>query len=204
MARDAKTYQEYFQKLLPPGQAFNAENQERLAAILYVFGVAFSDLDLRVDTLLREALPEATQELINEWEIEVGLPDQCIGMPDTLKQRRDLIVQRIVSRGGQSPSFYIEIAKLMGYDITITEHRPFIAGRSRCGTRISGVPTDIEKIRFHWTVNVAEARTNNFRTGISRCGESLGSFSNASDLQCVFNRIKPSHTVMHFNYEGVI
>lgn len=203
MARDAQTYHTYFTSLLPMGAAFDAQNQKRLTAILSVFGIAFAELDDRINDMMHEALPEAALELLNEWEVEVGLPDKCIGTPETLKQRRDLIVQRLISRGGQSPQFYITIAKIMGYDITITEHRPLICGHSRCGTRKTGVPTEIESIRFHWTVNIADARINDFKAGVSRCGERLGSFSNASDLQCVFNRIKPSHTIMHFNYEGV-
>lgn len=196
-------YLHHFKSLLPTGPAFAQQKDTALEAILSVFAAEFNKIDARSQILIQESDPRTTLEMLEDWERAAGLPDPCVGADATFQERRDSLVQRITSRGGQSKDFFISVAEKMGYEISIQEHRPFICSKSRCGTAETGTVTDDEIIRFHWTINITNARLTNFRTGVSRCGESLGKFSRAEDLECIFSRIKPAHTVMHFNYEGV-
>ncbi len=196
-------YLSQLKALLPSGTAFSQQSGTVLESVLSVFAAEFAKVETKSLDLIREADPRTTIELLLDWEAEAGLPDTCIGSDGTLQERRDLLLQRLTSRGGQAVDFFIEVASLLGYLITIEEHRPFVCGKSKCGDTSGGATTDDLKIRYHWTITVPNARLTNFKTGVSRCGESLGKFTQASDLLCVFNRIKPAHTVMHLNYEGV-
>jgi uncharacterized protein YmfQ (DUF2313 family) len=95
------------------------------------------------DLLEIESDPRSTVELLPDWERNWGLPDPCIQSPQTVSQRQFALVQRMTIQGGQSRQFFIDIAKQIGYDITITEYRPFQVGLDRCGdNRIIGDGTD--------------------------------------------------------------
>ncbi len=196
-------YTEQMKALLPSGEAFSQQKGTVLETVLSIFATEFAKIDDRSLALVNEADPRSVIEMLEEWEKVAGLPDPCIGTGGTFQERRDLLVQRVTSLGGQSLSFFIGIATLLGYTITIKEHKPFTTGKSKCGNTSGGAVTSDKKIRYHWTVTVPNARLTNFKTGASKCGENLGKFSNADDLVCVFTRLKPAHTTMHFNYQGV-
>ena len=59
----------------------------------------------------------------------LGLPDDCsIGEVDTIAKRRAAVVSKFISTGGQSRTYFIGIARAIGYNITIKEYR----GRAGC------------------------------------------------------------------------
>ena len=54
----------------------------------------------------------------------LGLPDDCsIGEVDTIAKRRAAVVSKFISTGGQSRTYFIGIARAIGYNITIKEYR---------------------------------------------------------------------------------
>ncbi|WP_241085114.1 putative phage tail protein [Candidatus Vondammii sp. HM_W22] len=54
----------------------------------------------RAESLLNEANPRATYELLAEWEAFANLPDTCTGSTLTLQERRAVLVQRLTATGG--------------------------------------------------------------------------------------------------------
>ncbi len=87
----------------------------------------------RAESLLNEANPRATYELLAEWEAFANLPDACTGSTLTLQERRAVLVQRLTAMGGQSVSYFQSMVKRLGYTVEITEYRPFVCGVSQCG-----------------------------------------------------------------------
>tara|TARA_B100000686_G_C16784542_1_gene974327 strand:+ start:351 stop:950 length:600 start_codon:yes stop_codon:yes gene_type:complete len=193
-------YLQHFKSLLPPGAAFNQQSGTALADILSVFAAEFSKIDKRSQALIREADPRTTIELLMEWENEAGLPDPCSGADATLQERKEALLQRLTSRGGQSKAFFISVAKTMGYEITITEFRPFIGGISAGG---DAAWADGHKVRFYWRVNISEAKKVYFIGGRSTGGDKQLAIRRAADLECILQRLKPAHTMLLINYEGV-
>lgn len=187
--------------MLPPGRLWNALRQSGSLAdeLLAAQAEEFARVDGRAEDLLDEADPRATLELLPEWEAWAGLPDICTGGMSTLQERREALVQKLTSGGGQSRAYFVSLAATLGYTITIDEFRPFICGKSRCGDQLNGGA----EARFYWRVTVPNAKLIRFTCGVSRCGDSLGKIDRAAPLECVLQRLKPAHTEIIFNYSGV-
>lgn len=149
--------------------------------------------------LLAESDPRRTLDLLSDWENEFGLPDECTLPGFTLQERRFALIQKIKNVGSQSRTYFMAVAEALGYQIEITEFRPFIAGISQCGDQLNGG----HKVRYTWRVKVLEPRLTYFRTGASSAGDLLMKITRAEDLECLFLRLKQAHTNLIFAYEGV-
>ena len=94
-------------------------------------------------------------------------------------------------------AWYIQLASMLGLEITIEEYRPFIAGLSRCGECLNGAAN----VRFVWHVTVKGKRLTWFRCGASACGASLLPIAAADELECLLHAYAPAHTVIVIGYE---
>jgi uncharacterized protein YmfQ (DUF2313 family) len=101
----------------------------------------WGDFEIRASTLLEvESDPRQTIELLPDWERNFGLPDPCYSAPQSIDQRQLALVMRMTLQGGQSRAFFIQVAQMIGYTITITEYRPFFIAMDGCGDcRVYGV-----------------------------------------------------------------
>lgn len=211
MADKTESYLMMFQSLLPIGQAWNRESGSSTTNLLTVMASEFSKIHGRGEDILNEADPRTTIELLSDWEIELGLPDTCTGGFDTIQERQSAVVQKFTMTGGQSPQYFKDVAAAIGYEIEIAEFRPFVCGLSECGlnentqgntTLIYGI-TDQEDMRFNWRVTVLGSRVTWFSCGVSELGKDhFAEFTVANDLECLLNRIKPSHTNLIFAYDS--
>jgi uncharacterized protein YmfQ (DUF2313 family) len=195
MALDEQAYLGQLQELLPPGAAWTREPAAMLTEVLSAWSAELARVDQRADDLLNEGDPRITLELLPDWERVAGLPDPCAGAPETVAERRDRLVGRLTSRGGQSRQYFIDLAASYGFIITITEFQPLRVG-FRAGDRCYGIAW-----AFAWQVNAPEETVRIFRAGQSFAGEPLASWGNAI-LECVTSRLKPAHTHAIFAYGG--
>lgn len=200
----------------------------------------------RLDDLISiEADPRVTYELLEEWERAFGLPDPCLTAPPTTEGRQAALVEKMTSLGGQSVEYFYSIAAKLGYDITIREHSPFMAGYHEIGGTLEEpigfdlmtedgddiVTEDDEEIgtgpmgplvgyypeigdyeiRYYWTVHVGERPFFWFRVGSGFPNAGPGeagvdphlTINAATDLECIFERLKPAHTIVVFDYTGL-
>jgi len=209
-------YADALANLLPTGPAWPRDQDGVLmrlqAGLAEVWG---GKVDPRAaDLLEREADPRVTFELLPDWERAFGLPDACVDEPLTIGDRQRALVERMTTEGGQSRPFFIELAARLGYTIRIREFAPFMCGISQCGdTRPTGAAGEDyrweigpEEMRFYWTARIDRARLAWFRTGAG--GGQVGvdphlQIGIASDLECLFQRFKPAHTRILFDYSGL-
>lgn len=196
MAQTADDYASQLDGLLPRGLAWSRDGNARMRDLTRALAEEFARIDQRGDDLIREVLPDTTVELLPDWERAAGLPDTCVATGQTIQERRAALIARLADTGGQSRAFFIALAAKLGFTVTITEFRPFQAGRSRAGD-----PDYNEQWRFVWRVNAPGTTVVFFRAGMSAAGEPLRKWGNEL-LECVFNRIKPAHTVLLFGYDN--
>lgn len=195
MSYSAEQYTKLLKDLLPPGMAFRREPGTDLERFLQGAAVELANLDARADVLSVEVNPTTTNELLTDWERTAGLPDRCAGvLEETIQGRRNALIAKLTSTGGQSKSYFIAVAAALGYEITITEYLPFRAGVSRAGDALTNGPW-----RFFWMVNAPEDTIIYFRAGLSAAGEALASWGN-DPLECKINQLKPAHTSLIFSY----
>ena len=123
-------------------------------------------------------------------------------VPRSLPERRQALVNKITTQGGQSREFFIGIAARLGYDVAIREFRPFQFGVSSFGGfRGRIIPP---RARFVWTVSVYGPRLTRFRFGSSSFGrDPILALRRAEDLEAVFRKLKPAHTEIVFRYDDV-
>jgi len=187
-------YKLFLLKLLPRGMAWPREKEWFLSKLVDGIAQEFYRIGLRADTLLVEKDPRATLELLEEWEAVVGIPDGCAPPAPTLARRRADITARLTQLGALNKQFYIDFAAYLGFDITITEYRPFRAGISRAGDPVSNgdwvytflVTGPIETINF-------------FSAGRNQAGDPLADWGNQF-LECAIDKRKPAETIALFAY----
>jgi uncharacterized protein YmfQ (DUF2313 family) len=191
----ADDYRRQMQALLPRGLAWSLAPLSWLTRLLSGMAPEFARIHARVLDLIRESDPRTTIEMLAEWERALGLPDNCSNtLAPTLQGRRDDVLTKLVSLGGQSRAYYIAVAARLGYMISIEEFAPFRVGRSRVFDALYS-----EDWTWVWRVNGPPVSIRYFRTGQSRVGEPLRYWGN-SVLECRLNLIKPAHTHIIFSY----
>jgi uncharacterized protein YmfQ (DUF2313 family) len=133
--RNCDDYTEALADLLPVGPAWPREYDSTLMALVHGESCIWADpVDKRAADLLEiESDPRQTVELLPDWERNWGLPDPCYSAPQTIGQRQLALVMRMTMLGSQSRAFFIDVAAMIGYEITITEYRVFVVGIDRCG-----------------------------------------------------------------------
>ena len=193
---NSRDYEDHLVTLLPEGVAWPKEENTNLRKVLSGISVELERVDGRACDAIEESDPRTTYELLEDWERTVGLPDKCSeSIEQTLQVRRNAVVAKLNSRGGQSKEFYIDLAKSNDIDITITEPFPFRAGRNSAGDLLYGI-----EWLHHWIVNTGDFIGYEFRAGQSIASERLRVLAN-DYLECIIERVKPAHTVVIFNFD---
>ncbi len=195
MGMTAAYYLSQLQKLLPRGPAWPTEDEAALTKLLHAFADELARVDARAEDLVEEADPRTTAELLSDWERAFGLPDPCASTPDTTSERLAALVAKVTNVSGQSPRFYIDLAASLGYTITITEFKPFVAG-GEAGDEL----TNGDWI-FAWQANAPETSITAFVAGDGTAGDPLRDWGNDL-LECALTRLKPAHTNVLFAYGG--
>jgi len=132
--RPGTDYGSAFLALLPQGPAWPRALGSTLDLACRGLSEYWGFVDGRAGDLLEiESDPRKTVELLPDWERNWGLPDPCYEAPDTIPERQLALIMRMTMLGAQSREFFIAVAEMIGYTITITEYRVFVVGIDRCG-----------------------------------------------------------------------
>ena len=191
-------YLRLLQSLLPEGKAWNRNENSRLTQVLQGEAEEFARVDNRSGDLLKERDTRKTKELIVEHETDFDLPDDCSDPAETVIERRNRLHSKLITLGQQHRPYFIALAMALGYEITITEHRPFWVGVGCVGDTCGD-----QNIIFHWTVNaLSGADTIYFVVGAGEVGDPLVRYPALTLLECIIKKYKPGHTTVDFVYTG--
>lgn len=174
--------------LLPPGDALPIGGQSELANVLRVTARAHDRLEALAEFLLTDFDPRVTTLFLEDWERVLGLPD-CGSLADTTAERRAVVLEKYTRVGSLTKADLIAAAAVLGFAITITEHRPYPPASD-------GSPTGDAHI---FDVVLPGLEINYFRASESRSGDSLGSFG-SPQLTCLLDHRKPAH--LNYRYTG--
>lgn len=195
MGLTASDYLHSLQALLPPGPAWPRDDGAALTRLLSALAHELARVDSRAGQILEEVDPRTTAELFADWERVAGLPDACAeayGGEQSQSQRRAALVGRLVSRGGQSPAYFVALAASLGYAISVTEFRPHCVEDDVDSALLDDAWAHV------WQVN-APLVTLHEITVDEDVDQPLASWGNAL-LECVINRLTPAHTLVLFAY----
>ncbi len=189
--RAAIDYRDQLLALLPVGDAWPKEPDSALAKLMHGFAEELFRIDQRATDLLNESHPSQTFELFETWQKQYGLPDDC-SADTSYQEQHDLLIQKYQQYGGQSREFFIDIAKILGYDITITEYK------ERRHGDLFGEFFGNEEQNFIWQVN-AQLINYQARNHGQAFGEHYRVWGN-SRLECVLNKLVHSHRIIQYSY----
>jgi len=189
---NGQEYQALLGLLLPP-KSYSLDGK-RISAELLAEGNSLAQAENKSNEVLDGVTPLLAVSLLSDWGRVLDISPSS-GM--TVQQRRQQVLARINATGGLSRAYFINLAKSLGYDITIDEPQPFRAGVSRAGERLY-----VEDIIWVWIVNIlnVNAQIYRFRAGSSVSGERLMTFG-GDVLEPMFNDLKPAHTYVVFTYK---
>lgn len=183
------------QGLLPTGLVWPRKTDSVQWAVMRALASSYQQSDAAAENLLVGTFPSTATIMLTDWEKTLGLPDDCaIGENDSIAIRQKSVVSKLFSTGGQSASYFIGVAKAMGYDIIITVYRQARAGMSVCGDALNG-----DEWPFTWLVTAPETTMTYAQAGRSYAGDPLRSWGNKR-LECRLAALAPSHTILKFGY----
>jgi uncharacterized protein YmfQ (DUF2313 family) len=178
MARTALQYKQLLKSLFPKGRAWNKEEGSNLDQYCYALGEEFSRLEARQEDLNREVHVNLAVELLDEHEEDFAIPtDSSLSVED----RQSALRTKLLSVGGMSPEYYLDLLYEAGYDCLLEEYTPAWVGKVAVGDPVGG-----QKIIFCFTIYL--------RIGIDRGEVDLG-FDRA------FSRIEPNDISIYQNYK---
>lgn len=82
---------------LPVGRAWASKNisDSNTRKLLNSIAVAHNLTQQQIELLDDEFRIDQTTDLLREWEISVGIPDECLGTSETLAQRRAAVIDKM-------------------------------------------------------------------------------------------------------------
>lgn len=180
MSKTASAYKRLLQALRPRGRAWRQGDplQEQLFA---GWAEELARVDSRVDDFLREADVSTTVELITEHEEDYGLIAGAL----SIAERQTALLAKLVETGTLTKDYYIGLAAVLGYTITIDEYVPAWAG-----IWTAGQPCGDQQNLFFWTVNISYVVSDS------------PAFVSYDNLIQLFNQIKPAHTTIIYQLSG--
>ena len=198
MAVSASEYVGMLKELLPHGVAWPRGDSTSLYALMFeVWGAELARVDARTRALITEDDPRFAIETFQEWLDEWGLPDDCIRAWSDANDStlRKLLLWKIQTVGSQNWQFFVDLAGMFGYVITIDEFN-----RHSVRSRTSDVLSE-EMWPHTWRVNVLAAQgsamtyhevTGDAKEPLAWWGDSL--------IECLIKRYAPAHCTLIFAY----
>ncbi|WP_160286821.1 YmfQ family protein [Pseudomonas knackmussii] len=180
-------------RLLLPPVSYNGL-AEGLSAVIEAEAAALDATTAQAASVYDAMFPD-TGSGLSDWERVLGLPDLCVADDVlTISQRVQAVVSKLQARYGQSRAFFIELARALGYEITISTFRPARAGRAWAGDPINGGDWN-----FTWRVNGPAVTINHAQAGVAAAGEPLAAWGN-KQLECRLGQLKPAESILLFGY----
>lgn len=192
---NAQQYTEALKILLAPGKLWRDLTLigQDIYLTLLAMAQEFERTDEQITQLPFENLPATASNLLSDWEVFVGLPDDCTPFLGSQSERRDNAMTRIVSEDILTEAELITQAAIMGYDIEIITDAVAVCGELICGETIA------QNDQRFWVVVQVNDITGGARVGAMVCGDIIGG-SGIDNLTCLVRR----NVLEHYEIEFVI
>lgn len=186
-----KSYTDRIIKLLPKG-LFAVNEESNIYKLIKVIASECVNINDNVKLLNNESDPLKTDQFLTLWENEYGLPEDCI---TTNVNRKQELIRKYLSFGGNSPAYFEYVAGLVGVTIRVTDENKstMMNCEDNCDSAVVA-----QDMNFVWYVEIFGA-TKTIMNCEYNCESPLDSVEGAT-LECFFNKIKPAHTIIRYIY----
>lgn len=209
---DIARYRDLIEGLLPKGRLWRPREQPTFKSFLESIAVEPCRVEDRIKVLLFEADPRQTDELLEEWERLLGLPDECSHTGQTEDERRTQLFQKYTDIGGLSKIYYEGIAADLGFPtVTVRNFVNAVVGRATVGQALNnyfvniltvgmtiGQPLQLVGWRYYWNVDMPASSVETLEVG-ETVGNPLREFTNPL-IECTMQKRKPGHSAIFFTF----
>ncbi len=195
MGHSVNDYAAMLTRLLPRGCIWTALPDSNLGKLLCAFGTELARLEADAERLVQEVTPAETDEALEDWEEELGLPDECSLADNDRDRRRQIVLFKLQRTGLVNEEYFRQLALSMGYDrAEVYKVRPFRADVSLCGHAVWDAC-------FHhvFFITLPSVFGTPLRMG-DRINRRLRIWG-ILDFECLVRQVKPAHTGVVFKYE---
>jgi hypothetical protein len=187
---------------LPDGKLFEAKNIEGSIIRNLLVGLSYEIIraEEKHKIIADNMIPIFADELIEEWELFLGIPDECFNVDEntTLIDRRKFIIAKLALMEVTKAEEWIDLAKFFGYDIEIERATdfdtfplplPFIVGAGLKASKF----TMIIVVKLPPPLPVTFPLPLPFTLGTNPIGF----------LRCLFNKVKAANVNLVFKIEEI-
>lgn len=179
----AADYARQLKQLLPRGSVWLLEAGSWISQTLLAIADEYARVDGRGADLIEESDPRTASEMLDEWEVMLGLPDEDItAIPTSDEDRQVVVTQKYIAQEAMTPASYEARAIACGYEATVDDSYGTLILRSgfRSGDRCYGLGWASV---FSLTVSPP-----------------AGAALSHAELEAVITRAAPAHTFVFFEY----
>jgi uncharacterized protein YmfQ (DUF2313 family) len=187
---------------LPGGKLFEAKNIEgsNLRKLLQGLSYEIIRAEKNHKIIADNMIPIFADELIEEWELFLGIPDECFKVDEntTLIDRRKFIIAKLALMEVTKAEDWINLAEFFGYDIKIEHETDF-------STIPLPVPfliaSDLKASKFTMiiVINFSGILPDTIPLSVPF---TIGS-SPLDFIKCLLNKVKPANTRLVFKINEV-
>lgn len=141
------------------------------------------------EQLIREMFADSAADIV-AWERVLAIAPASDA---TRTERVNEILYRLRTLGRLDRQYFIGIAATVGYEITITELHPLMAGWGEAGHEVMS-----QEVWWIWQVTIADGFTQYARAGRAAAGDPLEWYRDDRHLKEIFEDLKPAHTMVIF------
>lgn len=148
-----------------------------------------------------QAIPSAITWSLDDWEVELGLPDSCVSIMGGDVARLAAIRAKWMASGNASPAYFICYARGFGSEITIEEPVAFTCDQSVCAGEDQTSDLNLTTI---WIVRPQKGVFGYFYPDLGQVDVTpLESFVVDKSLECAMRKVSPTHTHLIFDYSQI-
>lgn len=185
-------FEQAIQYLLPQGWAWPRDAGAVWMRLIYAWAAVLAEHDEFVAASAVDWLPHATTTRLAEWEAATGLPDACLGLEQSVDQRRDQVLLRLRGMRGvyadsspAAPRALEDLCAAAGVTAAIRYNTPFRVSRNRMGERMGARDGKL-------TVVISGSASSRFRMG-DRMGQRLITYPpSVAAVRCILERVVPA------------
>lgn len=210
-------YRQLLVNLLPKGRLWQPQAQPIFNALLKSWAVEFCRVDDAWQRTLKDVDPRTTDDLLEDWERILALPDECSPENQTEAERIQQVVQKFTNVGGLSKEFFEFLTAQLGFPSEVDSRVEFQVGgvntaRGAAGDPISNYFLEVMEAgdtigqalrtpgwRAYFNVEIPADAVQTLDAG-DVIGQPLRVFTNEL-IQCTVRKLKPAHSAVTFTFK---
>lgn len=191
MSNSVSAWTDVLQQLMPRGRAWSRESTSDLHKLVGSLSPRYQRAENNSKKLLDEMLPEATQQLLPEWEEYLGLPE-CLARNATFEARKAALIEKYYRNGGLAVWQIQKLCEDLGFEVEVLEAYPHHCMRS-CVSRLYP-----HRFRYLVLINVKKVPNGRFTVTDNVLTRLMSDRS--IDFECLLNSYRLAGTSYEIEY----